>query len=227
MSDDNSAKVKAAKELEELRKQCRDKEAEVFRLSASPEELEAMKKRDEAKAKIAEMRNDPEIAKLLDEQAAAKATQNVGGGLFSSGSKVNGPSKDKVSDRGSRHAKKATTGSARRERSRSPRRSRDRAEFEDGEVSDNNADCINDTDSDTDSSEEDYGKAPKSKNKKDKLTAADPHLNPVLKVIGKQIRRNARESNSETQGKLGSTSRHAPPVIGHLWNRKRRLRRYL
>ena len=196
MSDDNSAKVKAAKELEELRKQCRDKEAEVFRLSASPEELEAMKKRDEAKAKIAEMRNDPEIAKLLDEQAAAKATQHVGRGLFSSGSKVNGPSKDKVSDRGSRHAKKV-----RKERSRSPRRSRDQVDFEDGEVFDATANDINDTDTDTDA-EEDFGKVPKSKNKKDKLTAADPHLNPVLKVIGKQIRRNAREANSETQGKF-------------------------
>ena len=199
-------KAKAAKELEALKKQLQDKEAEISRLNATPEEREAMRKREAAKAKIAEMRNDPEIARILDEQKeAAKGSATDRGGLKYDKNGDSGKGRVSSSERkaakrssGARH--KRSTSAARRSRSRSPRRSRERADREDGEVTDFKLSSGEDeSDAETD---DDMSAAAKSKKEKPKLSVSDPHQNPVLKTIGREVRRTSSEAASENPGKI-------------------------
>ena len=216
----DAAKIQAEKELEDLRKQCRDKENEVANLSLSAEELEAKKKREEAEAKIKAMeakieamRKDPEVAKILDERnrrddddkdddddragsrsgspkRSWKSTKRARFDDDAAGAKKMGRFADRSGSRSrskSRSAKAGCSGS-------SATRAREREEGE--TLSDETGDEY------FEESDLDGAKATKDKKAdKDKLTAADPRPNPVLKLIGKGVRHSAVDTEDENPSK--------------------------
>ena len=229
MSGENdAAKAQAEKELQELKKKCRDKEDEVANLSLSAEELAAKKKREEAEAKIKAMedkilamRKDPEVAKILAERDSRRDKdddddrdkRDNGDRSGRSRSRSGSPKRSWKSSKRTRFDEDAAGAKkmgrfSDRPGSRSRSKSRSTKEANGGGASSaldrEEGETLSDETEDECFEETDLDEAKTNKNKKaekDKLTAADPRPNPMLKLIGKGVRQSAVDIEEENHSK--------------------------